>query len=555
LQLDSSSALVWQNNPLRLSLAQLLQSHAPRLRAELPLMKEKAPLIALHLKIPGRSEPFQSTESFEIEPSRHYLEFRLDSFSDTLRAHGEQSVFDFMLELLDASRELLTTLPVLRLTQELDVRVCHFEWVDGGNWRIHWYEPRPLRHRRLRLWSLWQPWADPVEFRLPDDASPSDYMPTAGWWKVDLPDEISLPPASYKIQFLAAAPDDAPPLPKEPHENTISVNLIDPKERLAQIEQELHLHPTRAFVLHAEKVCIFDTQNHIQERDEEIKWCVSHWSEASLLHLFGFQRWLASRDPNTRRAFLMHMFRIESLEKLQTHQAGFIREYLTLIQEAKTIKPGSAWLVLKMAKAPNIIYKALQTLIQSQDTQAVEYIWQEIQAGRFSEADAAQAFLVNPDFAFEQLLQHEDSPTRKRLLIELTRKCPRPDAVVWIGYWVKCDAGWGQITQIIKGAESPRMFSPQHEKPHLEVILRNGHPGQEPIILDLKVSNIYFNRRGVYLCGCRQFMALGGRDNHDVWMAHGQFCSQTDKMFPVPTPYVFHHPPTFSAVTPENIFS
>jgi len=552
LQLDSSSALEWRSNPLRLPLAQLLQSHAPRLRVELPLMEEKAPLIALRLKVPGQSEPLHSTESQEIERARHYLEFRLDSFSDTLRAHGEQSVFDFVLELLDASRELLTTLPVLRLTEELDVRVCHFERVDGGNWRIHWYEPRPLRHRRLRLWSLWQPWADPVEIRLPDDAPSSDTMPAAGWWRVDLSDEIGLPPASYKVQFLAAAPDDAPPLSKEPPENAISVNLIDPKARLAQIEQELHLHPTRTFVLHAEKACIFDTQNHIQERDEEIKWCVSHWNEGSLLHLLGFQRWLAPRDPNTRRAFLMHMFRRESLEKLQTHQRDFIQEYLALIQEVKTIKPESAWLVLKMAKAPNIIYKALQSLIQSLDTKAVEYIWQEIQTGRLSEVDAAQILSAEPSFAVQELLKRPDAPLRLRLLVELSRNHPLPNEIVWVGYWVHSDAGWGKILEI-QGAARQDVFFPSKEKPRLLVALWDSHTK-----IEIDLSSRYISmgeRKSAYLCGCKQFIAPRGQEYWEAWDLHGQICNRANNMFPIQFPYQLKEPMRYSASQPSNIFS
>lgn len=551
LQLDSASALEWQSSPLRLPLAQLLQSHAPRLRVALPLMEEKAPLLALHLKVPGQSEPLQSTESQEVEPAHPYLEFRLNSFFDTLRAHGEQSVFDFVLELLDASRELLTTLPILRLTQELDVRVCHFE-MDSGNWRVHWYEPHPLRHRRLRLWSLWQPWADAVEIRLPDDAPPSDHVPASDWWSADLPAEVGLPPGWYKVQFLAAAPDDAPPLPKEPPQKAISVELIEPKERLAQIERELHLHPTRAFVLHAEKACIFDTQKRIQERDEETRWCLSHWNEGSLLHLLGFQRWLASRDVETRRAFLMHMFRVESLKKLQTYQGDFIQEYLALIQEAKTIKPESAWLVLKMAKAPQVIYKALQALIQSEDVQAVEYIWQEIQAGRLSETDAAQLLAGRPAFAVQEFLRREDTPVRSRLLLELSRKHPLPNEIVWVGYWVHSDAGWGQIVEIQNAARQDAFF-PSKESPLLLVDLWDNHTKIE---IDLSSKYVLMrDRKGAYLCGCKQFIAPRSQEYLEAWKKHEQTCTRVSDMFPIQFPYRMSREVKYSASSPQDPYA
>jgi hypothetical protein len=552
LQLDSAAVLEWQSGPLRLPLAQLIQSRSPRLRVELPLMEEKAPLAALHLTVPGISEPLYSSESLEIKRSQHSLEFKLDSYSDTLRAHVEQSVFDFVLELIDTSSKLLTSLPVLRLTQELDVRVCHFETLDGGNWRIHWYEPHPLRHRRLRLWSLWQPWAEPVEIRLPDNAAPSDSMQTPDWWMMDLPGEIGLPPSCYKAQFLAAAPDDAPPLPKDPPRNAISVNLIDPKEHLAQIDQELKLNPRRGFAIHAEKACIYDSENQRSTRDEEIKWCISHWPEANLLHVLGFQDWLAQRDPFTRKAFLMHMFRSESLEKLQTYQEAFIQKYLALIQEAKTIKPESAWLILMLAKAPEVIARALQVLLQSQDVKAIEYIWQEVQAGRFSEADAAHVLSAQASFAVQELLQQEDTPLRTRLLVELSRTHPLPKDIVWAGYWVHSDAGWGEIIEI-QNAGRQDFFFPGKERPRLLVDLWNS---QTRIEIDLTSRNILMGeRKSAYLCGCKQFIAPWGQEYWEIWDQHGNVCNRSGNMFPIRFPYTLNLSLQYSASQPAHVFS
>ncbi len=554
LQLDSSTALEWQSSPLRLPLAQLIQSRSPRLRVELPLMEEKEPLVALNLTIPDRIEPLQSSETLIFERSRNSLEFKLDAFSDTLRLNSEQSVFDLILELLEGSGESLVALPVLRLTQELDVHLCRFEMVDGNNWRVHWHEPHPLRHRRLRLWSLWQPWADPVEIRLPDEALPSDNMPTAGWWMVDLPGEIALPPSYYKAQFLAAAPDDAPLMPQDPPENTILVNLVEPRERLTQIEQELNLHPKRAFVLHAERVCIYDSENCIADRNEEVKWCVSHWNEANLLHMLGFQRWLEARDPFSRKAFLMHMFRTESLEKLQTYPENFIQDYLALIQDAKTIRPESAWMLLILAKSPDVIIKALQVLIQGRDVQVIEYIWQEIQAKNLLEADAAQVLSIDPDFAFEQLLHYEDSPIRLRLLIELARKCPRPNIVVWVGYWVRCDAGWGKIVKI-EGSAHNEAFVLASETPNLEVSLWDGTSTVIKIIVDLKGQRIFYRKGGVYLCGCKRYMVPGGKEYRQLWELHRTTCNLTEKWSFIKTPYNLQHQLVFTAVAPNNIFS
>jgi len=556
LQLDFSPVLEWQSTLINISLARLLQSHTPRLRLELPLMEDQSLFMSLILTVPGGSYPLQSSESIQLKTSIKYYEFKLDSFRDTLRRNIEQSIFNFVVELRNTSGKILTTLPVLRITQETNVDVCHFEPVGEGNWRIHWYEPNPLRHRRIRIWSLWQPWSDPIEIPLPDNAPRSDIISSDGWWMAYLPEEVGLPSAHYKVQFLALDPDDVLPLPKEPPKNAIMINdLILPQERLKQLDRELTIYPKYTFPIHAEKACIFDTQNQLHKRNEEIQWCYEHWYEGSLIHLLGFQRWLASRDQSTQKALLLHMFQEESLMKLKAYNKDFIREYLTLIQEIKTIKPASAWMVLNMSKEPQVIYKALQTLIQNKDVQAVKYICQGIESGRFSLLDAAKVMSISPDFSFDQLLQRQNTQTCKKLMIELTDIYPRPDIVVRINYWVKCDAGWGKILHILDGSESSSMFLPDQEKPRLEILLRAGHQSNELIILDLKDEYIIFKGQGTYLCGCGKFMSHAGKENEGVWMTHKQFCSKTDKMIPVPTPYKYHNHPTYSAFPPDNIFS
>jgi hypothetical protein len=551
LRLDSSSILEWQSSPLRLPLAQLLQSHAPRLRIELPLMDKQTPLAALRLKTPGQSTPLQNTESLEITPSRRSLEFRLDGFFDTLRAHGEHSVFDFALELLDASRELLVELPVLRLTQELDVRVCHLEWVEGGNWRVHWYEPRPLRYRRLRLWSLWQPWAEPVEIPLPDDAPASDVTAEAGWWRADLPENVSLPPAWYQVQFIAAAPDDTPPLMNEPPPTAIRMELIYPKDRLAQIERELSVHPTRAFALHAEKACIFDSQNRKEERDQEIKWCLSHWSEASLLHLFGFQRWLAPRDPHTRQAFLIYMFRPEKLEKLQTHQRDFVQKYLSLLQEAKTLKPESVRLVLNLAHDARVILSALKALLQSDAEEARQIFWESLSQGRFSEADAAALLKDSPDFARHLLKNTPASPFRSRLLRELSRYLDWPEYWVKVGYYVLFDLGWGKLLSI-RGAERENLFFPEQESPVLEVELL--HLQGQKAEIDLTERRISLpGRSGINRCACDRFAAPGGKETETMWQRHLAICGQSRAaIWTIPTNSDLTSVPIYHVAAPEN---
>lgn len=553
LRLESSAALEWRSSPLHIPLAQLLQSRYPRLLVELPLLDEHKPVLGLYLKVPGKKDPLQSSESKE---GARTIEFKLDSFTDILRKNITESVFDFQLEVLDAKQERLTTLPVVRLTQEIDVRVCHFELMENSRWRIHWLELSPLRYRRLRVWSLWQPWAPPIEIPLPDNAAPSDNHQEAGWWMTDIPAEIALPLAWYKAQFLAAAPDDSPPLPVLPPENTIEVRLAEPNQRLQQIDQELIEHSKRVFVLHAEKACIYDTQFYIPERDQEVKQCLALWREANPIHILGFQNWLAKRDSISSRAFLLYMFRIESIKNLKGYPRESIENYLEFIHAARTINPESARLILSMSKSPQVIIKALQILIQNEDDEAFNYIWNEIQSGRLSELDAAQALSCKGEFAYEKILEIDNSPSRSRLIVELSKKIPRPDLIVRRGNWIKCAAGWGKIINIAQGEEDCEYFFPTQEFPVLEVALRDGHSSQEIMRLNLKEEKMYFaNHKGINQCGCGDFMAPGGKDTRPLWDEHKRFCSQADKMSFLPNPCSYEKPPRYFSSAPENLFS
>ncbi|MCS7247424.1 MAG: hypothetical protein NZ840_04195 [Anaerolineales bacterium] len=549
LQLDASAKPQWHSSALRISLADLQRSRPARLRVVLPLVGSYRLLAVLHLRSPALAKTLQSSRVCEITSLQPKAEFQLDEFSDTLRRHIREAVFDFVLELRDLSHNL--SLPVLRLTQELDIRVPpYFERLADGRWRIHWFERDPVRHRRLRLWSLWQPWAQPVEIPLPDDAPASNSAPAEGWWMVEVPEEIGLPPAWYRVQFLALAPDDAPPISDDPPQGSIQVELIDPKVRLKQIEQELIQHPNRAFALHAEKACIYDSLKLTQQRDMETRWCVSHWEEGSLLHLFAFQRWLAGRDPDTRRALLIHLFRPESLRKLKTYPEQFVQKYLDLISEVQIVKPESAWLILQMAKKSEALFRALQILVKDQDAQAVEHIWREVKAGRVSKTDAIQLLSINAAFAASELLRKEDTPLRSDLLVELSRYCPI-EGIVRVGYWVFSEAGWGRLVEI-RGARHAEAFEKEKEQPILVIALWDS---ATTLDVDLAREEISMRgRSGAYRCGCNRFIATRGEDCQEAWNRHAEVCDQTENMSPIRFPYAMRERIVYSPTKPENIY-
>ncbi|WP_322794131.1 hypothetical protein [Bellilinea sp.] len=556
LVLQRGSALEWSHQPISRPLAELLQTDTtafhPRLRVELPLPGGEQPLIELHLTAPGRNEPLQT--SFSRSLAAHWLEFDLADFTSTLGASTQEAIFEFQLELLDAGRNLNLSLPVLRLTREVDIRGCHLELLEGGNWRLHWCEPHPLRYRRLRLWSLWQPWSDPVEIPLPDDAPPNRMNETEGWWMWDIPPEYGLPPGEYRVQFVVVSPYEHLHLPPFPPEQAIPIQMLSPESRLQEIDNELpNAKPGRAFALHFEKMCIHQTQELEPEKQAEIQWCLKNYREASLLHLDALARWLGQYDVReNQRALLMYMFREETLQRLEKEpDPQFVQRYLSHITHVRTIRPESVRRVLTLAREPEIILRALQMLLQSDAEESRRAFWEFLERGRFSEADAAIVLKDHPDFARQLLKATPASPLRTRLLYELSRHLDLPEYLIKIGYYVLCDLGWGQLLEI-RGAEREDLFFLETEQPTLVIKLLH-LPGQKAEI-DLAARRFSLpGMTGIYLCQCGWFTATFGHENHDLWDKHLSFCGNSrNAIIPIPQNGTLKNRPIYQPVRPNN---
>lgn len=555
LTLEAGAEFAWTPQPLTRPLAELLQTAPgrarPRLRVECPALSAAPMLAELHLTAPGRAQSLQASSSRAFGAG--WLDFDLAGFFDTLRAHPEESIFEFALELLDAERDLNRRLTVLRLTRELDIRACHIEAVPPGGWRLHWHEPRPLRHRRLRLWSLWQPWADPIEIHLPDDAAPSAIKTEPGWWQFDIPsEEASLPPSRYCAHFVAVAPYETNPPPRFPPPGAIEIELVASQTRLLHIENILkNGQAANVFALHFERLCIYHTENRRSEALEVIKWCLAHWREANLFHLESLARWLGQYDPENQPAFLMHLFREESLTRLtqENYPPSFIQRYFENISRARTIQPASARLVLQRARQPLVILHALKALLKHDAAESRQFFWDYLEQGRFSEADAAALLKEYPDFARHLFDNSPSLPVRQRLLLALGRHISLPEYLVYQGNYILCAAGWGKVLEI-HGAQNEAFFLPAEEKPTLVVELL--HWPDETIEVETAHHTItLLKRNSVYQCFCQRFIGLFNNQMKPLWNNHRLFCQQTKtitqgKSFQGLSPIIYR------TVMPEN---
>lgn len=552
--LDSGESLQWKGKPLAFPLAKILQSNVPRLFLRIPpAMRGSA--TELHLREYGGNEPLQ-VQSLK-RTYQQELVFHLNIFYDTLQSHSRAPIFDFILKMQFNGQSI--DLPVLQVHRDLNIQNCDVEILQDGRWRLHWFEPEPLRQRYVRIWSLWQPWADPIQIPVPDDVPPSTRHNQPGWWQMDIPEEYSLPPSHYRIQFVAMGRYNLQSPPQRPPENSIPVEMVSPSQRLSEINEQLQIHPQRAFALHLEKACIYHSQKNASQRDHEIKWLCSHWASASLRLLYFLQDWLREIDNSSRRAILLHMFRKETLLKLcQDQDREFVQKYLDLVIELKTLNPESAFLILGMATNPQVLIKALEVLIKNADIRGWDALQEYLQQGRISEEHAAQVLLKNPDFSLPLLREMEDSPVRSRLLGFFSAQHPCPDLVVRKGYWILSEAGWGKI-EAIEGASSPDYFLLEKEKPRLHIILREGEssentPLSEKAIINLETNELNFPERSAgQICKkCKRFITCKGKI---AWERHRHATQHQYDTFPINFPYKMTIPPRFSVHPPKDVFS
>lgn len=559
LVLKKGMVTEWKHQAFTYPLQELLQvdlaSTRPRLRVELPLLDSEKPLMHLCLVAREPEHPFQISEGRAL--SREFHEFDLSAFFDTLRAHSEESVFAFNLKILDSKRNLDISLPVVYLSRAVNISLCHFEALQEGRWRLHWCEERPLRNRRVYVWSAWQPWNKAAEIFIPDNVPPSDLAPenSDSWWMLDIPEEIGLPPSKYYIYFHVVAPYETYQPPAFPPSNAIPVQMIAPQERLSQINRELQQDTRRAFALHFEKLCIEHELGRQSAFQEEIQWLLSHWREANLMHLEALQRWLGQYDcAENQQAFLMHMFREETLKRLQTecHPPEFVQNYLANICAVHTIHLASVRIVLELAREPKVILYALQTLLKSDAQEAHRFFWEALTQGRFSETDAAALLKNNPDFARHILADASESPFCTRLLRALRHHLDLPEWVVKSGYYILFDGGWGKILEI-ENAECADHFLRKTETPILTVELLHWPAQQVKIDLSRRQMRLR-DRQGVYRCGCAQFIALGGVGSEHLWEEHKRFCDKTHHISPIPAESKLQSSPVYTAQPPANPF-
>jgi hypothetical protein len=467
----------------------------------------------LHLTLPESDRRLQTLSDRVITDGEPRCGFNLRKFLDTIRAEKTEPFFDLVLEIHVPETGERSQIPVLRITRALDVREVKLEEISDGGWRLHWREPDPLQHRRVQIWSIWQPWRDPVEIKLPDDA-PGSSLHGRDWFMIDLPLEGgSLDPGSYAFRFFALPLWEEKPLPEyPPGENVLYYRSGDPQKRLRWISSKLQSQSNRTFALHFERACILNDLGTNEERDQQIAWLSSHSEKASIPLLMKFYYWLEGWDPFTQKALRMRMYQPIWLKRLflEYDSEEIFKRYLNPIKEMSSIHPESARKILEHTDFPDINSRAVRQLVDAKDEFVVGFLLDKLEEGRSSPLDVFEILKSRAEFALFALLDHPDSPGRSRLLKELAEHTEKP-LIVYCGWWIRTDAGWGRIEEINgERDENEKFFRLDRESPVLHVSLRPGDK-EIPIRVDLSDRIIKFPEGcDYYLCthrdGCFNYI-------------------------------------------------
>jgi hypothetical protein len=439
------------------------------------------------------------------KPGQERGYFPLGEFSDTLRYYANISDFEFRLEVWDPEVKSPAQVSLVRLGRRLEIHYALLQALEPPNFELIWDEIRPLRNRRVRIASLWQPWADTIELPIPDEARESITF------------AASLPPSHYQVHFFTATPwekiDPSAPLPADSH----IIETATPEQRLHWIRQRLHEENHQIFPLHFESACIHETRNSMKERNDEINWCYQNLEQATPELKLAFYHWLIPRDLSTQKAVGIKMFYLIAIQKVldgYSTSHALRRAYLTAFPyvQRNWINPETALLILKSETDPAVTNHAFQSLLERERPEAIAYLLDWVQSGLLEEADAEDLLVLKPAFSFRILDQASESPARDRLLEHLIKRVPNLEGLITKGSWIRCDAGYGKIEQIINtktSLELPYVLS-SNASILLTVVLRPG-PKSEVIEIDCSERRIGFRDSDrIYICArddCWRFMS------------------------------------------------
>jgi hypothetical protein len=503
-------ARAWTGKAIRLPVEALLQAEAPALLVSLPLPEKGEIQMALRLVDVDDRELMRWDAP---KPRGHHRVWRLElaAFLDTIRASDSPAL---RVELLIGGlpdKHGAQRWHVLTLTRTLSIEDVRMQYqIDGDQVaaRLTWREAMRLRHRIVRLWSLWRPWMPVQTVTIPDDAD--------GELRFRLP-SAEFAPGGYRLQFLTEdpwTPDVDPQRPSEGDPGTLDVALTMPVERLRWLEDELSESPN-PFPLWLERAHIGQAISDQRGSLQDIERCYQNLDGGTVPQILVLHDLIDTIDDgNQRSALELKMFAAGRIERLLAAYARgdvsrkHLDAYLACLPRSELLPPLTCPLLLAVDDERAQIY-ALRQLMRHGNLLGLRTLYTWVQDARISDADAVAIMNLNTEFSIAYLQERWEDTIARRLLDKVARASRDPTQVIKAGLWVHTDVGWGRIDRI-EDAHDQQVedMIRGHDGYCLYVTLRpNIHP--EPVVIDLAKMRVTFADPGeIYTCtreGCEGF--------------------------------------------------
>lgn len=414
LALDSNQGnLQWSGTPLQKSAIALLQSETAAIHVQAYGLGRMQNRLRLELVEADESERVMQEAVFQKTAfSPDWLRVSLAQFNGTLHHAIQQGRFDLVLQ--PGRNEPGMHLPLLLAPRSLDIRDVKLIQIDQITWKLIWKEDHPLKNRRFLIVPAWQPWQEPWEYKVPDEAHGIFYL-----------ENVALPRTRYLVYFYTAASGKvartAPPPDISPH----MVDLCTPEQRLAMLERQSTGTNEEKFRTFVEKVCILDDAKNLGERDKALSNTLVPFNNLTNLRLMlSLLEWLDKHGiESPYQKFLWRsIFRPEKVKELlhlYKPEDPLLQRYLKHAARVIDIDENSALLIAERSDDPVIINTCLKRLLEREKAVLPLLLLDMIEKARLSNHDAEHILSQKPRWSLENLLKQEPTPQVNRLIAGL----------------------------------------------------------------------------------------------------------------------------------------
>jgi len=449
-------------------------------------------------------------------------------FFDTIRAYGDRP--SLILALKFEEHEESSLIPLLSIERGMAVNLVLPEWLDEETLVIHWEAEHRLRNRRVRLWSAWRPWEPSREYAIPDDIQPelSQYLPGSGAFRI--PEPLSF--GAYWVAFRTAPSWDrlsAPLMP--PKENDCFLLGVDDEKTQAHLQdlQERNLSgKVSPFLTAFERACIFHIKGIEALRNREIKNALDKLIHGSPQAIIALNQWLQEINSLLASKVRTHMYRPKALRRLfGARVSRDIQEaYLADFHNMNLVKEESARLILRHSQNPELRAHAIEIILRRIRSDDIAAFVNLVEEDILSECLALDLLSRDPDLAILGLNAMPPNPVRDSLLDKMVAET-RADVVLRAGIWVRSEAGWGQLDQLLEDGEiKPHLILEEKNRLPTNLILKVTLPRHDRVWnveIDTTQRRIHFlGAKRVWRCTRDDCLGFAAVHEDEVRSAHNR---------------------------------